>query len=1015
MRQYAIITLLFLSIVLGLSITQPAKAATQSLGGTWSVKAGMPTPREGLGAGTAGSKLYAIKGYNFGDTSINQAYDPATNTWTTLANSPTPESEFGATALGTRVYAIGGRTNGGTTVSIYDTSSNTWTFGAPMPTARRGAAVVAVGTTIYAIGGSACCEPGISPQYAANEAYDTASNTWRILAPLPSPRSDAYAVEVSGKIYVIGGFSSTFSNSTSSFLSTIQAYDIISNTWSTLAPMPTPRDHVVAGVCGNDIFVIGGATNPFFTATSVVEAYQIGSNKWVTGIAPMPTPRWEMAAAQIGNTLYVVGGGGFGNLDINPDGTGPNQALTMVCPPTFTPSLSVNPLVNTATKGNAFTVNLNVANVTNLFSVEVFLTFDQTLLTSGPIIDSGSVLRTYCSATPGCSGVNAQITFGAGFLGETLSLMGIGNGSSIQGFSGSGLVYSVTLIAAKTTTGTSTIHIASDGQGNSNGALLTSQSELISHFSVDGVFTDDGPAIFLSAVPNQLAIQAPGADSSNITVFSLNGFTGTVSLSVSGVPANVNATLTRSFLTLTGPSATTRLKVAIGPSAPSGNFSITVTGTSTVKSKTITSSASLLLTIPFPVPDFLISVAPSQITIPNGGSGSVSVTITSVQGFRSPVSLTLQGLNSLPGISSAFTVNPVTPSSGGNASSMLKLFVAEGQFPTTTNLIIMASGGGVTHAITFTLSVSAFFIQVFPSFLPLTPGQTTFSTIQVFGQNNFVGNVNLSTLNVPAGVSASVSPSTVTLVPGNQSAFSTLTVRVGATAKPVTAVMFVIGNSTTSFAAAGVELQISDYSVALGNPDVTVPVTGSVASTLYLSSLNGFTGPVTISFSGVPTGVTVSATPNFLILGAGNTASDALNIAASAGALAGNYDITITASSGTVTHTVTLKLHVTDFSVTISPQTATMSKRQTDNFTIGIASLNGFSQPVTLSSVILGNTTGITVTITPTSVTTTGGVATATLIISTSLKPTLGTFTVLVIVSSGSLVHTVSLTLTVTK
>src|SRR5438093_945659 len=162
MRQYAIITLLFLSIVLGLSITQPAKAATQSLGGTWSVKAGMPTPREGLGAGTAGSKLYAI------------------------------------------------------------------------------------------------------------EAYDTASNTWRILAPLPSPRSDAYAVEVSGKIYVIGGFSSTFSNSTSSFLSTIQAYDIISNTWSTLAPMPTPRDHVVAGVCGNDIFVIGGATNPFFTATSVV-------------------------------------------------------------------------------------------------------------------------------------------------------------------------------------------------------------------------------------------------------------------------------------------------------------------------------------------------------------------------------------------------------------------------------------------------------------------------------------------------------------------------------------------------------------------------------------------------------------------------------------------------------------------------------------------------------------------------------------------------------------------------
>jgi hypothetical protein len=779
--------------------------------------------------------------------------------------------------------------------------------------------------------------------------------------------------------------------------------------------MPTPRDHVVAGVCGNDIFVVGGATSPFFTATSVVEAYQIGSNKWATGIAPMPTPRWEMAAAQIGNTLYVVGGGGFGNLAVNPDGTGPNQAFTMVCPPTVTPSLSVNPLVNTGAKGNAFTVNLNVANVTNLSAVKVFLTFDQTLLTAGPIVDSGSVLRTYCSATPGCSGVNAQITFGAGFVGETLSLTSIGNGTSIQGFSGSGIIYSVTLLSAKTTIGTSIIHIASDVQGNGNGDLLTSQSELIAHFSVDGVFTDDGPAIFVSAVPNRLAIQAPGVDSSNIIVFSLNGFTGTVSLSVSGVPANVNATLTQSTLTLTGPLATTRLKVAVGPSAPSGNFSITVTGTSTVKSKTITNSASLLLTIPFPVPDFLVSVAPSRVTIPNGGSGSVSVTITSVQGFKSPVSLTLQGLNFLPRITSAFTVNPVTPSLGGNASSTLKLFVAEGQFPTTTNLIIMASGAGVTHAVTFTLSVSAFFIQVFPSTLALTPGQNAFSTVQVFGENNFVGTVNLSTLNVPSGVSASVSPSTVTLVAGSQSAFSTLTVKVGATATPGTSVLFVIGNSTTSFSAAGVELQISDYSLALGNPDVTVPVTGSVASTLYLSSLNGFMGPVSISVSGVPAGVIVTPTPNFLFLSAGNTASATLNIGATSTALAGNYDLTVTASSATVTHTVTLKLHVTDFSITASPQTATMSKRQTDNFTISIASLNGFSQPVTLSSVILGNTTGITVTITPTSVITTGGIATATLTISTSLKPTLGTFTVLVTVSSGSLVHTVSVTLIVTK
>jgi uncharacterized membrane protein len=842
------------------------------------------------------------------------------------------------------------------------------------------------------------------------------SNSWRILAPLPSPRSDAYAVAVSGKIYVIGGFLSNFSNSTSSFLSTIQAYDIASNTWSTtLAPMPTARDHVVAGVCGNDIFVVGGATGPFFTATSVVEAYQIGSNKWVTGIAPMPTPRWEMAAAQIGNTLYVVGGGGFGLLDTNPDGTGPNQALTMVCPPVVTPSLSVSPVVNMGAKGSVFTVNLNVANVTNLFSVNVFLTFDQTLLTAGPIVDSGSVLRSYCSATPGCSGVSAQSIFGPGFVGEKLSLVSILNGTSIQGFSGSGLVYSVTLIAAKTGTGTSTIHIASDSQGNNNGNLATSQSELIPHFSVDGVFTDDGPAIFVSPVPNQLTIEAPGVDASNITIYSLNGFTGTVSLSLSGVPANVNASLAQSSLLLAGASATTRLKVAVGTSAPSGNFTVTVTGTSTVKSKTIINSASLLLTIPVPTPDFLVSIAPSQITIPNGGSGSVSVTITSVHGFKSSVSLTLQGIPFFQGITGAFTVNPVTPLAGGNASSTLKLFVAEGQFPTTINLIIMATGGGFTHAATFTLSVSAFFINVFPQFLTLTPGQTTFSSVQVFGINNFIGTVNLSTVGVPSGISASVFPSTVTLVAGNQSAFSTLTVQVGTNAKPGSSVIFVIGNSTTSFAVGPVSLQVTDYSVALGNPDLTVPVTGSAASTLFLSSLNGFTGFVAITVSGVPAGVSVTTTPSFLFLGAGSIAPVTLNIATGPAARAGNYDLTIAAASGSLTHTATLRLHVTDFSATASPQTVSMSKRQTVNVTISIASLNGFSQPVTLTGTILGNATGVTVTITPSTVAPAGGVVTATLTISTDLKPTLGTFTVLVTASSGSLVHLVPITLTITK
>jgi uncharacterized membrane protein len=137
-------------------------------------------------------------------------------------------------------------------------------------------------------------------------------------------------------------------------------------------------------------------------------------------------------------------------------------------------------------------------------------------------------------------------------------------------------------------------------------------------------------------------------------------------------------------------------------------------------------------------------------------------------------------------------------------------------------------------------------------------------------------------------------------------------------------------------------------------------------------------------------------------------------MATSSVARAGNYDLTIVATSGLLTHTATLRLHVTDFSATASSQTVSMGKRQTVNVTISIASLNGFSQPVTLSA-ILGNVTGVTVTITPSTVAPAGGVVAATLTISTDLKPTLGTFTVLVTASSGSLIHVVPITLSITK
>jgi len=59
---------------------------------------------------------------------------------------------------------------------------------------------VAVGNRIYCIGGV-----GNGKYIDAVEAYDTASDTWRVAPPLPEAKAWAGACAIDGKVYVAGG------------------------------------------------------------------------------------------------------------------------------------------------------------------------------------------------------------------------------------------------------------------------------------------------------------------------------------------------------------------------------------------------------------------------------------------------------------------------------------------------------------------------------------------------------------------------------------------------------------------------------------------------------------------------------------------------------------------------------------------------------------------------------------------------------------------------------------------
>ncbi len=236
-----------------------------------------------------------------------------TGPWASVAAITTPRvSLAAATGHDGLIYAVGGIVPSGppqgtpvNTVEAYNPSTGLWTTQPSMPTARGDlAAATGLDGRIYAIGGY--LPPPANYDVNTVEAYDPSSSTWSTVAPMPTARDGLVAVTgPDGHIYAIGG------ESNGTFVSTVEAYDPGTNTWTTLAPMPTPtwRMAATAGPDGR-IYVFGGDTIVGGSAVylNTAEAYNPATNTW-TSLAPMSTARFvPSAAAGPDGHIYAVGG-----------------------------------------------------------------------------------------------------------------------------------------------------------------------------------------------------------------------------------------------------------------------------------------------------------------------------------------------------------------------------------------------------------------------------------------------------------------------------------------------------------------------------------------------------------------------------------------------------------------------------------------------------------------------------------------------------------------------------------
>ena len=194
-----------------------------------------------------------------------------------------------------------------------------------------------------------------------------------------------------------------------------------------------------------------------------------------------------------------------------------------------------------------------------------------------------------------------------------------------------------------------------------------------------------------------------------------------------------------------------------------------------------------------------------------------------------------------------------------------------------------------------------------------------------------------------------------------------------------------------------------DFSLSASPNSVTVTRGGNGTSTITETDLNGYSGTVTLSASGLPSGVTATFVP------ASTTNSSTLTLSANSTATTGTTTVTITGTDGTLTHTTTISLTVNaapDFSLSASPSSLAVDQGSTDTSTITVTDLNGFTGSVSFTS--SGLPAGVTASFNPASSTTS-----STLTVAADGTAAPGSTTITVTGTSGTLVHSINIPLTV--
>ena len=538
--------------------------------------------------------------------------------------------------------------------------------------------------------------------------------------------------------------------------------------------------------------------------------------------------------------------------------------------------------------------------------------------------------------------------------------------NSVFGYAGNALINPISVPAGITETSPKSITLASGqslgGQAftiQAAGAPLGAQS--VTYRLQDAAaavnktfpfaFTVVNPDVAATTTAASIALQAGGA-SQAFTANTLPpplscGVSLRVDYTVTGLPAGFTppGTVSVNPFGLTYPSVALPISAGAGvvPGSYPANvhFNVPATGQSGNVPVTVNVSAG---------PDFTLSAAPSPITIPQGQTGNVVISLNPLNGFNAAANVTIPAIQSITASPTAFAVGIGKPTS-------VAFTVAANAAPGTYSAPVNGTAAGVPGTRTVNVSIIVppppdFTLTATPPTLTLSPGATgkiTFTMAALNGWNT------PTTLSIPAIPNVTAFPTTGAFPGTGGSIDVSFTAAAGAPngTLPFTATASTppVNIVTTRSAAANIVIQPPpDFSLTVAPLSLKVLQgdTGTVAVTA--NPLYGFAGTVAVTMPAVGG---VSFVPQTFSLAAGASAN--VQVVTTPSTPTGTRTVTLTGTAPGVTGPRAGSFSLTvdskaDFSLIVQPPAATLAPLGTTQVTVTVQALNGFAGSVDVTA-----------------------------------------------------------------